>query len=79
MIMKPTVRHALDFAFMFTACLVGSVAIFIFAVGMETGNNAINQMMRSLVDNVMWVLAAFVFFNVFMFLIYFRNKKGKAV
>ena len=49
--MKPTFRHTLVFTWMFTACLAGSVAIFMFAVGMETGNKIINQAMAALIEH----------------------------
>ena len=71
-------RNFCMFALMFVTCLLGSVAIFVFAVGMETGNKVSNAMMSYLVANATLVLAAFVFFNVFVFFVYTCNKNKRS-
>ena len=58
------------FTVLFVSCIVGSIAIFLFGVGMETGNPIVRNVMTVLVENVFLVLAVFVLFNVLMFWLY---------
>lgn len=61
--------------FLFITCLVGSIAIFVFAVGLETADPIINHVMTVLIENAVLVVAAFGLFNSFLLWSYFRNKK----
>ncbi len=70
------IRHLITFSVMFIACLLGSAAIFIMAVGLETGNPIINNVMRLLIDNAIWVFGAFGIVNLMIWLIY-QKQKGK--
>lgn len=63
------------FTILFTACVLGSIGIFIFAVGLETGNRIVSFTMRSLLENATAVFVLFGIFNALVFWIYMKNKK----
>lgn len=75
--LKSKLYNAVMFSIMFIACLIGSVAILVIAVGLETGNKIVNGMMQSLVEYAFYVIAAFVFFNIFVFWVYSKNSKRR--
>ena len=72
---KPLKQNIVCFSVLFVSCIVGSIAIFLFGVGMETGNPIVRSVMKVLVENVFLVLAAFVFFNALMFWVYRLGKR----
>lgn len=72
---KSPQQHAVFFTILFTACMVGSVGIFFFAVGLETGNRVVNFAMRTLLENAMIVVGLVAVFNVAVFMVYLKNKK----
>ena len=73
---KPLKQNIVLFTVLFVSCIIGSIAIFLFGVGMETGNPIVRNVMKVLVANVFWVLAGFVLFNALMFWIYRLGKRG---
>ena len=68
-------RHFVFFSILFVACILGSIAIFVFAVGMETGNNIVNDTMTMLIRNSIWVLLLFGTFNACVWLIYRQQRR----
>lgn len=72
---KSPQQHAVFFTILFTACIVGSIAIFLFAVGLETGNRIVNFTMRTLLENSLIVVGLVIVFNAAVFLVYLKNKK----
>ena len=63
------------FTILFTACILGSIGIFIFAVGLETGNRIVNFTMRALIENAAMVFVLFGIFNALVLWVYASNKK----
>lgn len=63
------------FTVLFTACVLGSVGIFIFAVGLETGNRIVSFTMQTLLENATVVFVLFGIFNTIVFWIYMKNRK----
>ena len=68
-------RHIVFFTVLFTACILGSIGIFIFAVGLETGNRIVNFTMKTLIENATVVLLLFSLFNVVVFWVYLKGRK----
>src|SRR5690242_4813612 len=68
-------QNIVFFTILFAACILGSIGIFIFAVGLETGNRIVNFTMQTLIENAMVILALFGIFNALVFWIYLKNKK----
>ena len=72
---KPkNLKDIIFFAAMFVLCILGSIGIFIFAVGIESGNRIIVGAMQSLLDNFYLVFFSLLFFNVVIFYIYKQNR-----
>ena len=63
------------FTILFAACILGSIGIFIFAVGLETGNRIVNFTMKTLIENAMIVFILFGLFNAVVVWVYMKNKK----
>ena len=63
------------FTALFSACIIGSIAIFLFGVGMETGDPIVRHVMEVLVANALLVIITFVLFNALMFWIYRLGKR----
>ena len=79
---KPSRQNIIFFTVMFAACIIGSVAIFLFAVGIEVGDPIIRTVMEVLVKNFALVLVAFGAFNAAVFGAYWlrqKNVKGEKV
>jgi hypothetical protein len=72
---KSPKQNAVFFAILFTACILGSIGIFIFAVGLETGNRIVNFTMKTLIENAAIVFILFGIFNLIVFGIYVKSKK----
>jgi hypothetical protein len=72
---KSPQQNVVFFTILFTACILGSIGIFIFAVGLETGNRIVNFTMKSLIEHAAIVLTLFGLFNVVVFLVYLKHKK----
>ena len=72
---KTPKQNVVFFTILFTACILGSIGIFIFAVGLETGNRIVNFTMKTLIENVMIILVLFGTFNAVILGIYLKNKK----
>ena len=72
---KPLKQNIVFFTVLFASCIIGSIAIFLFGVGMETGNPIVRNCMKVLVENVFWVMAGFVLFNALIFWIYRLGKR----
>lgn len=70
---KFSTRDALFFMFLFIVCVIGSVAVLWFAVGVENGNRIVKDFMRALLDNAVGIVAALILFNVF--LVFYYSKK----
>jgi hypothetical protein len=72
---KTSKQNVVFFAILFTACILGSIGIFVFAVGLETGNRIVNFTMKTLIENVVVILILFGIFNAIIFWIYMTHKK----
>ncbi len=72
---KPTLQNIVFFIFLFVTCVLGSIGIFIFGVGMETGNRIVSDVMTLLVANAGWVFGLFGLFNVMIWLIYRKGRR----
>lgn len=72
---KSPKQNIVFFTILFTACILGSIGIFIFAVGLETGNKIVNFTMKTLIENAAIVFILFGVFNAIVFWIYMSNKK----
>ena len=68
-------RHLVFFTILFAACILGSMGIFIFAVGLETGNRVVNFTMKTLIENATVILLLFGLFNLIVFWVYLTHKK----
>ena len=68
-------RDLIFFTVLFLACIIGSIAIFLFGVGMETGDPIVRNVMKVLVANSFWVFVAFMLFNAAVFGTYRLRKK----
>ncbi|MBI3601975.1 MAG: hypothetical protein HY209_03685 [Candidatus Omnitrophica bacterium] len=64
------------FTILFAACILGSIGIFIFAVGLETGNRIVNFTMKALIEHATAVLVLFGIFNIIVFCIYVKVRKN---
>ena len=65
------------FIFLFATCIAGSVGIFLFAVGMESGHPIVVGAMKALLDNFYLVFFSLLFFNVVIFYIYKQRTTPK--
>jgi hypothetical protein len=72
---KSPKQNVVFFSILFAACILGSIGIFIFAVGLETGNRIVNFTMTTLIENAAAILVLFGLFNAFVLGIYLKNKK----
>lgn len=72
---KPTLANSIFFTILFISCLLGSIGIFIVAVGIETGNRIVVDTMTKLIANAGWVIALFGIFNVCVWLVYRKGLK----
>ena len=73
----PKTKTFKDFIFfltLFVVCIVGSIGIFIFAVGLESGNAIVVGAMKALLDNFYLIFFSLLLFNLFIFLIYKRKR-----
>jgi hypothetical protein len=61
------------FLFLLVLCVAGSIGIFWFAVGIESGNRIMEGFMRSLLDNAVAIVAVLLLFN--LFLVFWFSKK----
>ncbi len=64
------------FTILFAACILGSVGIFIFAVGLETGNRIVNFTMKTLIEHATVVFVLFGIFNALVFWVYMKGRKN---
>ena len=71
---KITSKDAVFFILLFILCVVGSIGIFWFAVGIENGNVIMKNFLRSLLDNAVGIVAALLLFNVFLVFYYSRKR-----
>ena len=75
---KPkNIKDLIFFVFLFLVCIIGSVGIFLFAVGIETGHPIIIAAMRSLLDNFYLVFFSLLFFNGVIFYLYKQGQPKK--
>ena len=72
---KSPQQNVVFFSILFAACILGSIGIFIFAVGLETGNRIVNFTMKTLLENALVILVLLGLFNAFVLGMYFQNKK----
>ena len=72
---KSPKQNVVFFTILFAACILGSVGIFIFAVGLETGNRIVNFTMKSLIENALVVFILLGIFNAIVFWVYLKYKK----
>jgi hypothetical protein len=68
-------NRVIFFTILFAACILGSIGIFMFAVGLETGNRIVTFTMRSLIENASVIFILFGVFNAFVFWFYLKNKQ----
>ena len=75
--LKPTSnkQNTVFFTVLFTACIAGSIAIFLFGVGMETGDPIVRNVMKVLLKNTFLVMVAFVLFNAAILWTYWLRKQ----
>ena len=73
---KSTAHNFVAFMIMFASCIIGSIAIFCFAIGMETGNRIVTSMMAALVEHAAYVIGLFILFNIVIIGMYWK-RKGK--
>ena len=71
---KKSLKDLIFFLSLFFICMIGSVGIFVFAVGLETGHPIIIAAMRSLMDNFYLVFFSLLFFNVAIFYLYKQSQ-----
>jgi hypothetical protein len=71
---KVTPREIVFFAFLLILCVAGSVGIFWFAVGVESGNRIMEGFMRSLLDNAVGIVGILLLFNIFLVLYYSKKR-----
>jgi hypothetical protein len=67
---KFTPKDLVFFVFLLIVCVIGSVGIFWFAVGVESGNRIIEGFMKSLLNNAVGIVAVLLLCNVFLVLYY---------
>ena len=72
---KPkNLKDLIFFATLFFICIVGSIGIFLFAVGLDAGHPIVVGAMKALLDNFYLVFFSLLFFNVLIFYIYKQRK-----
>ena len=71
---KITPKDALFFAFLLAVCVVGSVGIFWFAVGIENGNTIMKNFFKALLDNAVGIVIILLLFNLFL-VVYYSKKR----
>jgi hypothetical protein len=74
---KITAKELLFFVFLLVVCVVGSVGIFWFAVGVESGNRIIKGFMQSLMGNAVGIVAVLLVFNILLVVYYSKVLKGR--
>jgi hypothetical protein len=75
---RPPAHNLLMFIIMFSLCIIGSIGIFVFAVGMETGDKIVESMMTSLIEHAAYVIGLFVLFNLLILGMYWKRKGTKS-
>ena len=70
-------KDLIFFTFLFVVCIAGSVGIFLFAVGLDTGHPIVVGAMKALLENFYLVFFSLLFFNVILFYIYKNRSTPK--
>ena len=74
---KPkNIKDLIFFICLFLICIAGSVVIFLFAVGIESGHPIVVGAMKALLENFYLVFFSLLFFNVILFYIYKNRNKS---
>jgi hypothetical protein len=62
------------FVFLLVLCIAGTVGFMWFAVGIENGNKIMTNFFKSLLKNSVGIIAALIFFNIFLAFIYSKKR-----
>ena len=71
---KFTSKDLIFFLFLLLLCVAGSVGIFWFAVGVESGNRIIQGFMGSMLHNAVGIVGVLLLFNIFL-VVYYSKKR----
>jgi hypothetical protein len=71
---KFTPKELAFFVFLLVLCAAGSIGIFWFAVGVESGNRIMEGFMRSLLHNAVAIVIILLMFNILLVWFYSRKR-----